>query len=54
MKLEPMTDDVPALTQRLPEPAIEVAFASYLTQLSREADAERTAILKRMLQQPEK
>jgi hypothetical protein len=32
MKLEPMTDDVPALTQRVPEPPVEVAFASRLTE----------------------
>jgi hypothetical protein len=35
MKLEPMTDDVPVLTQRLPEPAVEVAFASWLTEPDR-------------------
>lgn len=39
MKLEPMTAPaVPVLTPRLPEPAVEVAFASRLTEREHEVE----------------
>jgi hypothetical protein len=38
MTLEPMTDELPVLTPRLPEPAVEVCFASRLTERVRLAE----------------
>ena len=39
MKLEPMADDLPVLTKRLPEPPVEVAFAARLTESTSTPDA---------------
>jgi hypothetical protein len=44
MKLEPLTpSDVPALTQRLPEPAVEVAFAYRLNVAPSSSGKARTS-----------